>query len=211
LFKASESEPIQYLSADFDDNGNYDFILFQYGLGLDGKRRPYAYHTRDDLIKQWLTMRDRFPKYNTYATATFDNLLQPAERGKASSRLVNYLQSSYIENLGKGNFAVHPLPAPAQLAPIYGMSAADIDQDGHLDAILATNGFDADVFTGRYDALNGLVLKGNGKGTFQALPWQQSGVVVKGDGKACVPIKGADGQIRFLMSQNRGMLKVFGR
>lgn len=211
LFKASESEPIQYLSADFDDNGNYDFILFQYGLGLDGKRRPYVYHTRDDLIKQWLMMRDRFPKYSNYATATFDNLLQPAEREKASSRSVNFLQSSYIENLGKGRFSIHPLPASAQFAPIYGMSAADIDQDGHLDVILATNGFDADVFTGRYDALNGLVLKGNGKGTFQALPWQRSGVVVKGDGKACVPIKGADGQIRFLMSQNRGRLMVFGK
>lgn len=211
LLKASSAEPIQGASADFDDNGNYDFVLFQYGLGLDGKRRPYVYNTRDDLIKQWLLMRDRFPKYADYAKATIDNLFQPAERKKALVQSINYLKSSYIENLGKGRFAIHELPATAQLAPIYGMSAADIDQDGHLDVIMATNGFDADVFTGRYDALNGLVLKGNGKGVFQALPWQRSGVVVKGDGKACMPLRGADGKTRFLMSQNRGVLKIFGR
>jgi hypothetical protein len=96
------------------------------------------------------------------------------------------------------------------MAPLYGMTAADVNQDGKLDVIAATNGFDPDVFTGRYDALNGLVLLGNGKGSFEALPWQRSGLLVKGDGKACIQLRAANGKPLFLISQNRGALKVFG-
>ncbi|WP_353480492.1 VCBS repeat-containing protein [Haliscomenobacter sp.] len=210
LLKASPTEPVQIASADFDDNGNYDPILFQYGTGLDGKRSPYVFNTRDDLIKQWLLMRDRYPKYTDFTQATFDNLLLPAEKQKALIKKANCFQSSYIENLGGGHFAIKPLPNVAQMAPLYGMTAADVNQDGKLDVIAATNGFDPDVFTGRYDALNGLVLLGNGKGSFEALPWQRSGLLVKGDGKACIQLRAANGNPLFLISQNRGALKAYG-
>jgi hypothetical protein len=210
LLKASANEPLQIASADFDDNGNYDPILFQYGTGLDGKRRPYVFNTRDDLIKQWLLMRDRFPKYADFASATFDNVLKPEEKQKALLRSANYLQSSFVENLGKGKFAIKALPNKAQWAPIYGILPTDLNRDGYLDMLMSTNGFDADVFTGRYDALNGLVMLGDGNGGFRALSWQESGVLVKGDGKACVAIQGTGGQAWFLMSQNRNKLMVFG-
>ena len=54
--------------------------------------------------------------------------------------------------------------------------------------------------------MNGLVLLGNGDGTFRVT--QPSGFYVPGDGKALVAIL-AEGQLRIIASQNNGKLKAF--
>ena len=43
------------------------------------------------------------------------------------------------------------------------MIADDFDADGNLDLAINTNDYGTDVSVGRYDALNGLMLKGDGK------------------------------------------------
>jgi hypothetical protein len=62
---------------------------------------------------------------------------------------------------------------------------------------------------GRYDALNGLLLKGNGKGLFTALSILESGIFIPGNGKALVKLRGAKGQYLMAASQNRGPLKIY--
>ena len=62
---------------------------------------------------------------------------------------------------------------------------------------------------GRYDALNGLYLKGDGKGNF--IPWTilQSGIFIPGNGKALVKLQSASGKCLLAAGQNRGPLKIF--
>jgi hypothetical protein len=62
---------------------------------------------------------------------------------------------------------------------------------------------------GRYDAFNGLLLLGNGKGNFQPQTIQQSGLYIPGDAKALVKLKSEGGDFLIAASQNRNYLKVF--
>jgi len=85
----------------------------------------------------------------------------------------------------------------------------DFDGDGNLDVALSGNDYGTEVGTGRYDAFNGLLLKGDGKGNFKPLTLQQSGIYIPHDGKALVKLMGANGSYMLAASQNRDALKIF--
>ena len=61
---------------------------------------------------------------------------------------------------------------------------------------------------GRYDALNGLVFKGNGKGNFKALTIQESGFYIPSNGKALSTIV-INQQMGLIATQNRDYVKLF--
>jgi hypothetical protein len=75
--------------------------------------------------------------------------------------------------------------------------------------MLNGNDYGTDVSVGRYDAFNGLMLKGDGKGDFTPLSILQSGIYIPGNGKALVKLIGAKGQYLLAASQNRDVMKVF--
>jgi len=89
------------------------------------------------------------------------------------------------------------------------MVADDFDGDGNLDVLLAGNDYGTEVSVGRYDAFNGLLLKGNGKGGFSAVPIANSGIFLPGNAKALVKFLGSNDTYQVLGSQNRGKLKIF--
>jgi hypothetical protein len=89
------------------------------------------------------------------------------------------------------------------------MIADDFDGDGHLDVLMNGNDFGTDISIGRYDALNGLLLKGDGKGGFTPQSIQQSGIYIPGNGKALVKLAGSKGNYLVAASQNRDAVKVF--
>ena len=118
------------------------------------------------------------------------------------------MMSSIIENKGNGRFEIKPLPEQCQWAPIYGMLTEDFNQDGHEDIMMIGNDFSAELLNGKYDALNGLILLGNGKGGFRVLSVQESGIFIPGDAKALVTMN-LQGEGLFIASGNRGNLKAF--
>ena len=89
-------------------------------------------HTKDDLASQLVSIRKKYPTYKAYGLATMNDLWNVQDRQGAIKKTANYLQSSYIENKGNGQFAIKPLPIEAQAAPVYGMMSEDIDNDGNL-------------------------------------------------------------------------------
>jgi hypothetical protein len=78
-------------------------------------------------------------------------------------------ESSYFENRGNGEFVRKILPAEAQFAPVFGMLTGDYNNDGNLDVLMAGNSYSTEASTGRYDALEGLLLLGDGKGSFTSV------------------------------------------
>lgn len=102
-----------------------------------------------------------------------------------------------------------PLPEEAQFSALNGMVVDDFDGDGNLDIAMNTNDYGTDVAIGRYDALNGLVLKGDGKGGFIALPILQSGIFIPGNGKALVKLRGIHDKYLLAASQNKGPLQLY--
>ena len=97
----------------------------------------------------------------------------------------------------------------AQLSALNGMVAEDFDGDGNLDVAINTNDFGADLNSGQYDALNGLLLKGDGTGNFVPLSILKSGIFIPGNGKALVSLRSKSGKLLLAASQNRGPLKIF--
>jgi hypothetical protein len=103
------------------------------------------------------------------------------------------------------------LPLEAQAAPVYGMLAEDVDNDGNLDLLLVGNDYGMEPGGGRHDAFIGLTMKGDGKGKFSSLPVTQSGFFVHGDAKGLATIHTAKGDDLFIATQNQDSVKVFLR
>ena len=106
-------------------------------------------------------------------------------------------------------FSLSLLPVEAQVSVLNGMVVDDFNGDGNLDVAINGNDFGGEVTNGRFDALNGLVLVGDGTGNFKALNILQSGIFIPGDGKALVKLTDSKGEYLLAASQNRGPLEVF--
>jgi hypothetical protein len=209
LYQVSDQYPAYITAKDFDKRDRYDAFPSLFLPGQDGVKREYPANVRDDAIKQMISLRVRFTNYKSYANATMDDLLTPEQRKGVLRLKANTLQSCYIKNEGNGKFTMIPLPAAAQVSTLNGMLVDDFDGDGNLDVIISGNDFGTDVTIGRYDALNGLFLKGDGRGNFKPLSILQSGIYIPGDGKALVKLQGKNGKLLIAASQNKGDLKVF--
>ncbi len=211
LLRASPQFPVRVYAKDFDKNDLYDAIPAAFFKAEDGSLQEFPFFGREDMIKQMVSFRMKYPKFAPFASATMTDVLSEEERKDALIVAANYMESAYMENLGKGNFAIRPLPLQAQFAPIFGLLAHDADDDGNLDIVLIGNDHGVEVTQGRMDALNGLVLGGDGKGQFSPVTMQQSGIFVPGDAKALVTLKTGKDEYLLIASQNRGKLKAFGR
>ena len=211
FYRASEKYPVKIYSKDFDNNGSYDAMpsIFLPASQTDTVRREFPVHTRDDITKQMIMFRSKFQNYKTYATATFDKMFTPEEIKGALILEANDFANSYLKNMGNGKFEMRPLPTVAQYSCLNGMVAEDFDGDGNLDLLINGNDFSTEVSVGRYDACNGLFLKGNGKGGFAPLSILQSGWFVPGNEKALVKLRSSNGKCLIAASQNKGPLKVF--
>ncbi|GAC1591234.1 MAG: hypothetical protein NVS3B8_04930 [Chitinophagaceae bacterium] len=158
-----------------------------------------------------ISTRKKYPTYKAYGKASVDEFLPAKDRENALVFTATDMNSSYIENKGNGKFVISPLPDEAQFAPVYGMQATDIDNDGNLDLVMVGNDYGMEPYSGRHDAFNGLCLKGNGKGTFISMSIAGSGFFVKGDGKGLATLHTAtDGDI-LVATQNQDSIKVFER
>jgi hypothetical protein len=138
-----------------------------------------------------------------------DDILSPEQRKSALRLKANQLKSCFLRNDGYGKFTLIPLPVEAQFSVLNGMETGDFDGDGNLDVVINGNDYGTDVSIGRYDALNGLMLKGDGKGNFKALSILQSGIYIPGNGKALVKLRDARGRVLLAASQHKDSLKVF--
>ncbi|WP_299289180.1 VCBS repeat-containing protein [uncultured Mucilaginibacter sp.] len=208
-YKATFAEPMTILAKDVDNNGSYDAMIFCYMKAEDGTQKPFPMHTRDDLISQVISTRKKFPTYKGFGRATMDDLWSKQDKENAVVLKATDMNTSFIENMGNGKFSISAMPIAAQMAPVYGMVARDIDQDGFLDLLMVGNDYGMEPFTGRHDAFMGLYLKGNGKGGFSSKPVTGSGFFVDGDAKGLAVVHRAKGNDLYIASQNQDSLKVF--
>src|SRR4030095_2306895 len=210
LYKASDQYPVYITAKDFDNNGGYEAIPSLFLPDQKGQMKEFPAHGRDDVIERLPAMKKRYNNYKSFATATMDDIFPPGTREGAIRLKATMLQSCFIQNDGGGRFTMIPLNKEAQISTLNGMLADDFDGDGNLDVLINGNDFSTEVSIGRYDALNGLLLKGNGSGGFSALSIQQSGIYIPGDGKALVSLSGSRGNYLVAASQNKQRLKLFG-
>ncbi|MDJ1505800.1 VCBS repeat-containing protein [Xanthocytophaga agilis] len=209
-YHASAQRPLVLYANDFDQNGVVDPVIFQVSGDTHKKNDSlYPVHSRDEMISQMNYLRKRFPAYAPYARATLADIFSVEEQKAASVFSCERLESVYIENKGKGKFALAALPLAAQVSPVFGMVSGDYDGDSYPDLLLIGNSYATESITGCYDASGGLLLKGNGKGKFIPVPAQKSGFWVDKDAKALAEVCLSSGKKILLATQNNDSLKTF--
>ncbi|MEN9382113.1 MAG: hypothetical protein RI940_994 [Bacteroidota bacterium] len=210
-YKASDKYPVVMYAKDFDNNGSYDAFpgLYLPGSHTDTVKKLYPAQTREDAVKQMISMRGKFQNFKTFAEATLDQLFTPEQMKGAQQLKANYFSSSYLQNNGNGKFKLTLLPMAAQVSTLNGMQVDDFDGDGNIDIAINGNDYGTEVSVGRYDALNGLIMKGDGKGGFVPKSILETGLYLPGNGKALVKFRDVNGGYMMAASQNRGPLKVY--
>ncbi len=156
--QATPSSPCALYVSDFDGNGASDPILCYFREG-----RSFPWHPRDELLKQLPNLRRRYPNYQTYAEAGIKDLFTPEQLSQAVHHEVYTFAHTWFERQGD-QFIPHPLPRATQVAPLYGIAAKDLNQDGIQDLVLGGNFFGVDPKRGRYDASLGHLLWGSPQG-----------------------------------------------
>ncbi|RFZ85731.1 RNA-binding protein [Mucilaginibacter terrenus] len=209
ILQASDQYPVYITAKDFDNSHTYSAVPSTFFKDKDGKMKEFPVQGRDDMLKQMISMKKKYTNYKSYATATMQDIFTPEQLKGALRLKVNMQKSCFVRNDGGGKFTMIPLPIEAQVSVVNGMETGDFDGDGNLDVVINGNDYGTDVAIGRYDAMNGLVLKGDGKGGFKPLSILQSGIYIPGNGKALAKLRDSKGHELLAATQNHDWTKVF--
>ena len=128
-------------------------------------------------------MLKRFPRNDAYARATLDAIAGAERLAKAQTLSVTQLASGVFLSQADGTYRFSPLPRLAQIAPLQGLVAGDVDGDGLADICAVQNSFAPSPAIGRFEGGLGQLLRGDGKGNFTAVAPADSRLVVPGDAK----------------------------
>ena len=156
----------------FTGNQKTDIVLTQEDHGRD-----YPIASVIGIGEEIYTIGVQYHSFTAFSTASIDQIFRPEQLQRALHYETDTFASLYLQNNGNGTFTATPLPNLAQIAPIRGLLATDVDGDGNLDLIVAGNLYDTEPNTPRADAGNGLWLRGDGRGHFQPVPPAESGLL----------------------------------
>lgn len=176
--RATQKEPLKLYVGDFDGNRFIDPLLAYYR-----QHRLYNFYSKDELFAQLTTVKKRFIDYAPFARSSFQEVFDSGDLEGAIQKEAYQLASCYGENKGNGVFDLSVLPAEAQMTPIFGILADDVNNDGNKDVIAIGNWYDVQPILGRYDASWGCVLLGNGKGNFTSADPLSTGWIIPGQGR----------------------------
>jgi hypothetical protein len=203
FMKATDREPLTVYAKDFDGSGSIDAIITHFNYG-----KEYPVHYRETMSEQMVSFRRLLTSYDKFGRSTINELVTKEQRADALVLRATWFESSFIENTGNGTFEFHALPVEAQITPMFGSVAFDVNDDGNLDIISVGNSYASEPLTGFYDAGIGWIGLGDGRGNFTSLPSRESGFFVDTDAKAIASIV-VKGKANFIVTSNQDSLKQF--
>ena len=109
-----------------------------------------------------------------------------------------------------GTHRFEALPRIAQVSPIQGLVAGDLDGDGNADIYAVQNSYSPIPCVGRFDGGLSQLLRGDGRGALAPVPAAESGLVVPGDAKALALIDlDRDGWPDLVVTRNNSTALAF--
>lgn len=201
--RASVAEPMTMAVKDFDANGYVDQLLASFD-----EHKSYPLVLRDEMIRALPPLKAKFLSYQEYAKATVDKLFPAADLADAVQKKAETFASSLARNNGDGSYTLVPLPSEAQLAPMFGILADDLNGDGVQDLLLAGNFDGVKPEIARLSESYGVTLLGSKSGTFTAVPRMASGFFVRGQSRDIVRIRERGGS-RVLVARNNDRPLLF--
>ncbi len=225
-------------SADFDRDGDIDYVVGNFGYNIKYHASPekpvllyygdfeksgtpqlveaefeddilYPVRGRSCSTAAMPHLANKFTTYHDWGLASLQDIYSEEKLEESLLMKANVLDSGILLNEG-GRFTFAPLPHTAQIAPVFGVVAQEIDGDGFPDIYLVQNFYGPQVETGHMDGGLSLFLRGLGDGTFEPVDPAESGLVVSEDatGLAVTDLNG-DGRPDFLIARNKGSMMAF--
>ena len=201
-YKASVDEPFEVFYDDFDDNGSKDIVLAYYNYGIQFPLRGFSCSSQ-----QVPDLQDKFKKYDIFASLDVQQVYGEENLENALRLSVNTFKSATLIN-NKSFFDFRPLPNYAQFSSVNDIIIKDFDNDKLNDLLIVGNMYHAEIETARNDAGNGLLLKGNGDGSFNEIPTLKSGFFTPGDSKKAISLTLGTKEI-ILVANNDDRLQIF--
>ena len=204
-YKANKEYPFELYFKDFDNNGQSDLVLGYYSEGI-----LYPFYGRDRSANQCPFIYKKFPTYDSFGKATLEEIYGTDNLKTALNFKAKNFASCYFENQGDGSFRIFPLKHLAQISSVNSILVHDCNGDGNLDIIVAGNMYGTDIETVRNDSGIGLLLIGDGVGSFEPVPFTQSGLFIKGEVTEIALIHlGKDRINGFIALKNNGSIQIF--
>jgi hypothetical protein len=194
---ASIQRPLVLIAGNFGGQGLG--LVFARADSTTRKEMPLETFARVELAVP--SVKTRFRSFTEYSKASVGELL--GDQSPAGVRVgATTFDHLVLLNTG-GRFDARVLPPEAQLAPAFAPVVADFDGDGREDLFLAQNFSPTEIETPRLNAGTGLVLMGDGQGSFRPATIAESGIRVLGDQRgAAVADYDRDARIDLAVSQN---------
>lgn len=218
---------------DFDNDGDLDFIVGNFGQNSQMKASPeepvtlifddfdkngsidpilstyikgesFPFMSRDELLDQMYGYRRKFTDYESFSNARLTDIFSKEQLSNARQLKVTELRSVYLENRN-GTLVSHVLPEMAQLAPVQAISVLDYNKDGNLDFILGGNQNAIRLRFGNIDANYGFLFEGDGKGVFTYVSQEESGLSFYGDIKSLEFVKMSQLDVLLVGINNMGV------
>jgi hypothetical protein len=200
-FRAAADRPVCMYINDFDQNGTVEQIVCTFN---GDKSYPMA--LRHDLVNQIPSLKKRYLKYESYRDQTITDIFTP-EQLQGTVKLDAFVLANCIAiNDGNGKFSLRQLPIEAQLSPVYGIEVGDYNGDKYPDLLLGGNLYKVKPEVGRYDASYGVLLKGDGKGGFTSVPFQNTQLRMDGEVRDIATLQTRGGDILLVSRSNDTML-----
>lgn len=200
--RASIKEPMTLCVNDFMQSGTTVPVLCYY---IQGKN--YTYASRDEISAPMPLLKRKFQDYASYAHAEMHTIFSEEQKRGMRTLSAYYLKNSWIENIDGHKLSLQELPVQAQFAPIQAGVAGDFDGDGRPYLFAAGNFYPFRVQLGRQDAGLGMLIRKLGQ-NMNVASYQTTGVMVNGDVRDMVSVKGRGNENVIVISKNNGKVQV---
>ena len=180
-YKATIAAPELLFYGDFDSDGDKEILEAGFE---NGQCLPHRGFSCSSGAMPFL--KDKLKTFHNFATASLQELYTENKINSSIQLEANTLATGiFINESSKGNpkFSFKPLPLLAQASPSFGITIADMNFDSNLDIFLAQNFYNPQIETRPMNNALSILLTGDGKGNFEAMSSESSGIVLPGDSK----------------------------
>ena len=204
-YKASLEKPELLYYGDLDGTGRARILEAKFEGAVCLPHRGYSCSSHAMPV-----LKSRLTTFHAFASKSLEAIYSAPRLEKAQRFEANTLESGIFLNDGNGQFTFAPLPRLAQSFPIFGIAMQDFTADGKPDLYLIGNSNSPQRETGNMDGGVSLLLRGDGRGQFDPVWPEESGLVVAGDAKglAITDLNG-DKKPDIVVTLNNGPVQAF--